>query len=109
MIYVRASANYVGERHAYLTALALFTGGTALCALAWNPLSLTAFAAIQGLGAGLLLYAGPDLIGDEFPRDQQGRIFIAFLVLAVLLILTHPLQQFDWRVTFLFNIPFGLL
>src|SRR5262249_59817105 len=44
-----------GTKRMYLVTMALFTGGSLLCGLAWNNASLVAFRVIQGLAAGIML------------------------------------------------------
>ncbi|WP_369028809.1 MFS transporter, partial [Nocardia farcinica] len=46
------AADRFGTKRLYLAALVLFTGGSVLCALAWNIEALIAFRVIQGLGGG---------------------------------------------------------
>jgi EmrB/QacA subfamily drug resistance transporter len=44
-----------GARRMWLTSLALFFLGSALCGIAWNVGSLIAFRALQGFGGGLMI------------------------------------------------------
>ena len=52
------AADRFGTKRLYLTAIALFTLGSALCATAWDINSLIAFRVLQGLGGGMLMPLG---------------------------------------------------
>lgn len=49
------AADRFGTKRLYMTAIALFTIGSALCATAWNIETLIAFRVLQGLGGGMLM------------------------------------------------------
>src|ERR671937_1249457 len=44
-----------GTKRLYLLTMALFTGGSLLCGMAWNNPSLVLFRVIQGLGGGMMM------------------------------------------------------
>ena len=52
------AADRFGTKRLYLTAIALFTIGSTLCATAWDINSLIAFRVLQGLGGGMLMPLG---------------------------------------------------
>src|SRR5215471_7290098 len=43
-----------GTKRLFLITMALFTGGSLLCGLAWSSTSLVVFRVIQGLGGGMM-------------------------------------------------------
>ena len=51
-----------GTKRLYLITMALFTGGSLLCGLAWNNTSLVAFRVIQGLGGGMMSPLGMTML-----------------------------------------------
>jgi MFS family permease len=53
--------------------LALFTGGSLLCALSPNVWSLILFRGIQGLGASMVMACGPAILTKVFPASELGR------------------------------------
>ncbi len=102
-----------GAKRVYLTALVLFTLGSALCALAPTGESLVAFRALQGMGGGMLMPVGMAFVYRMAPPERRGAVMGAFgfpVLLAPALgpILSGALVQYaDWRLIFLINIPVG--
>ena len=73
------AADRFGTKRLYTTAIALFTIGSALCAMASSIDMLIAFRVLQGLGGGMLMplgmtimtrAAGPHRIGPVLDRDH---------------------------------------
>src|SRR6185295_12015187 len=52
----------IGTKKVYLFALAMFIGGSALCALSWSIGSLIAFRVIQGIGGGMMTPVGMSML-----------------------------------------------
>src|SRR5215813_9239753 len=52
------AADRFGTKRLYMTALALFTAGSALCSIATNINMLIGFRVLQGLGGGMLMPLG---------------------------------------------------
>nr|WP_228553733.1 DHA2 family efflux MFS transporter permease subunit [Catenulispora pinisilvae] len=103
----------IGAKHAYLTALTLFTCGSLLAACAWNADSLIAFRALQGLGGGLLMPVGMAMVMRAADRDRMGRA-MALLGLPVLVgPVAGPVlggwlvDAASWQWIFLVNLPVG--
>ena len=63
--------NRFGSKRAFLVALFLFTGASALCATAWNLESLIAFRALQGAGDGLLTPIGFAMLLRAYPVEEK--------------------------------------
>src|SRR5262249_9526072 len=63
-----------GTKRLYLITMALFTGGSALCALAWDINSLIAFRVIQGLGGGMMGPLGMTMIFRSVPLNQRNTV-----------------------------------
>lgn len=102
-------------RRIYLIALALFTVGSALCALATSAPLLVVFRVLQGLGGGMLQPIGMSILYRLSPPERRGQVMglfgIAILVGPALgPVLSGWLVQFaDWRFIFLINVPLGLV
>ncbi|MFC9325094.1 DHA2 family efflux MFS transporter permease subunit [Kitasatospora sp. NPDC057015] len=103
----------IGAKRTYLTALTLFTLGSLLAAFAWDPGSLIASRAVQGLGGGLLMPVGMTMVMRTADRTQLGRA----MALGGLPILVGPvagpvlggwlLDTASWHWIFLVNLPVG--
>ncbi|NKY50855.1 DHA2 family efflux MFS transporter permease subunit [Nocardia vermiculata] len=104
-----------GPKPVWLTAVALFVAGSALCAAAWSIESLIAFRVIQGLGGGMLLPAGQAIITRAAGPERLGR---AMAILGVPMLLGPVfgpviggllVQYASWHWIFLVNVPVGAL
>ncbi|MET9345836.1 MFS transporter [Streptomyces termitum] len=60
-----------GRKRLFLTGLAVFGAASLLAALAWNPASLLAGRALQGLGAAAIVPTGMSLLTTTFPEGPQ--------------------------------------
>src|SRR4051812_42216799 len=103
-----------GTKRLYLITMALFTGGSLLCGLAWNNTSLVAFRIIQGLGGGMMSPLGMTMLFQVVPPNRRNTIMGFFglpLMLAPVLGPTlggYLVEYIDWRVIFTLNGPIGL-
>src|SRR5438876_2545898 len=104
-----------GTKRLYLITMALFTGGSLLCGLAWNNSSLVAFRVIQGLGGGMMSPLGMTMLFQVVPPQRRNIIMGFFglpLMLAPVLGPTlggYLVEYIDWRVIFTLNVPVGLI
>jgi DHA2 family multidrug resistance protein len=104
-----------GTKRLYLITMALFTGGSLLCGLAWNNTSLVAFRIIQGLGGGMMSPLGMTMLFQVVPPNRRNTIMGFFglpLMLAPVLGPTmggYIVEYIDWRVIFTLNVPIGLI
>jgi EmrB/QacA subfamily drug resistance transporter len=104
-----------GTKRLYLITMALFTGGSLLCGLAWNNPSLVAFRVIQGLGGGMMSPLGMTMLFQVVPPQRRNTIMGFFglpLMLAPVLGPTlggYLVEYIDWRVIFTLNVPIGLI
>ena len=107
-----------GRRRMFLLGLAGFTLTSALCGLAWSPLSLTLFRVLQGVTAALLFPQVTSFIQVLFPPSERPRAFglqgaiiglgvIAGPLLGGLLIDANLFGSL-WRPIFLVNVPIGI-
>jgi DHA2 family multidrug resistance protein len=104
-----------GTKRLYLITMALFTGGSLLCGLAWNNPSLVAFRVIQGLGGGMMTPLGMTMLFQVVPPERRNTVMGFFglpLMLAPVLGPTlggYLVEYIDWRVIFTLNVPVGML
>src|SRR5712691_7986366 len=108
-------ADTFGTKRLYLITMALFTGGSLLCGLAWNNTSLVAFRIVQGLGGGMMMPLGMTMLFKVVPPQQRNTVMGFFglpLMLAPVLGPTlggYLVEYVDWRVIFTLNVPIGVL
>jgi EmrB/QacA subfamily drug resistance transporter len=108
-----------GRRRLFLLGLAGFTLTSALCGLAWSPVSLILFRVLEGLTAALLFPQVASFIQVLFPAAERPRAFglqgaiiglgvIAGPLLGGLLIDANLFGSL-WRPIFLVNVPVGII
>lgn len=102
-----------GHRRTYLAGFAIFTAGSLLCGGAPGNGWLIAFRAVQALGAGMMMAAGPAIITEVFPSTERGRA-LGFNAVAVAVGLSIGpvvggllVEHLGWRSIFYINLPIG--
>jgi EmrB/QacA subfamily drug resistance transporter len=104
-----------GTKRLYLITMALFTGGSLLCGLAWNNTSLVAFRVIQGLGGGMMMPLGMTMLFKVVPPQQRNTIMGFYGLPLMLAPVVGPtlggylVEYIDWRVIFTLNVPVGAI
>ena len=104
-----------GSKRVFLTSLALFTAGSALCGLASNDFFLILFRILQGAGGAALFPIGIALVFSSFTNDQRGLVNGLFGIPVLFAPAIGPtvggyiVQYFDWRWIFYVNVPLGIL
>ncbi len=99
----------------YITALVLFTAGSALCGLASSIGELIAFRALQGIGGGMLLPTGMTILVKAVGRENLPKVMSVIGVPTVLAPVFGPtlggllLQSVGWHAIFLVNVPIGIV
>jgi EmrB/QacA subfamily drug resistance transporter len=108
-------ADQFGRKRFFIIGMALFTLGSALCAVAQSVEALVFFRVIQGIGAGTLAPLGFAITVLVFPPQMRGRALALIAVVALVSTSVGPvlgaaiLEVADWEWIFLVNVPFGLL
>jgi EmrB/QacA subfamily drug resistance transporter len=114
LLVVGRLTDMFGRVKIYNLGFAIFTVGSALCALSQNGEQLIALRLVQGLGAAMLVANSIALITDATPLAQLGFAIginqILFRVGSVLgLTLGGALIQLaGWQSVFLMNVPVGI-
>jgi EmrB/QacA subfamily drug resistance transporter len=108
-----------GRKRIFIIGLAGFTLTSALCGLAWSPLTLIVFRVLQGFTAGVMFPQISSFIQVLFPVSERSRAFGLQGAVIGLGVVTGPLLGgvlIDanlvgtlWRPIFLINIPVGLI
>lgn len=104
-----------GTKNVYLTALAIFTVGSALCAIAPSEQWLIAFRVLQGIGGGALFPVAFAIVFRVFLPTERGAASALIGVPVLLAPAFGPTiggfftQTWDWRAIFLINLPVGVV
>lgn len=105
----------IGAKLVFLSALILFTIGSALCALASTNEALIAFRVFQGIGGGALLPIAFAIIFRIFPPSKRG---MANAVLGIPVMMAPAFgptiggylsTSFSWNAIFIINVPIGIV
>jgi len=108
-------ADRIGTKTVFLSALAIFTLGSALCAIAPTHTALIAFRVLQGVGGGALFPTAFAIIYRVFPPTERGP---ASAVIGVPILLApafgptiggYLTTTFDWHAIFTINLPIGVV
>lgn len=104
-----------GAKRVFLTAVTLFTLGSALTGLAWNAGSLITFRVLQGLGGGMIMPVAMTVVLRTAPPERKGTM-IGILGIPVLIgPMAGPIlggvftDALSWRWIFFVNVPVGAL
>ncbi|RVU18135.1 MDR family MFS transporter [Methylobacterium oryzihabitans] len=117
-VFIPASgtvADRFGSRTVFRAAIAVFTLGSLLCALAPSLPAFVAARIVQGLGGAMMMPVGRLVLLRSVERRHMVSAMSWLLVPALLgPILGPPLggfivTYFDWRWIFLINLPIGLV
>ena len=109
------AADRFGTRRLYLTAIALFTMGSVLCATATSINMLIAFRVLQGLGGGMLMPLGMTIMTRAAGPQRMGRLMAILGVPMLLGPILGPIlggwliENASWHWIFLINAPIGVI
>src|SRR5437899_11971173 len=104
-----------GRRRLFAIGLAIFTGASALAALAGSANELIAARAIQGLGGAIVLPLTLTILSAAVPAKRRGLALGAWGGIGGLAVALGPLvggaivQGISWQWIFWLNVPIGLL
>ena len=104
-----------GRKRMFLVGLGIFTGASALAAIAPSIESLIAARAVQGLGAAIVLPLTLTLLSEAFPAEKRGMALGIWAGVAGLGVALGPfvggavVEGLDWQWIFWLNVPVGLM
>ena len=105
------AADRFGTKRLYMTALFLFTAGSALCASAPTIEALIGFRVLQGLGGGMLMPLGMTIMTRAAGPARMGRLMAILGVPMLLGPVFGPIlggwliENYSWHWIFLINLP----
>ncbi|MEI4768299.1 DHA2 family efflux MFS transporter permease subunit [Psychrobacillus sp. FJAT-51614] len=117
-ILVPASAFFVqrfSNRKLYITAMLLFTAGTALAALAPEFWVLISARMIQAAGSAMMMPLLMNVMLTAFPIERRGSAMGMFGLVMILAPAIGPtlsgfiLEHYEWRVLFEIILPFAII
>ena len=100
-----------GAKKVWMSSVALFGVGSALCGLAWNAESLIFFRVLQGFGGGMIMPVGMALLAQVAGPHRVGRVMSVIGVPMLLGPILGPVlgglivDNTSWRWIFYVNIP----
>ncbi len=105
----------LGAKQIYLISLVLFTAGSALCGLATSLPELIFFRVLQGIGGGMVMPIGMQMMGEAAGPRRMGRVMSIIAVPMMLAPILGPtlggviIQNISWRWIFYVNVPVGVI
>src|SRR5690349_11473343 len=108
------AADRFGTKRLYMTAIALFVLGSALCASAWSIEALIGFRVLQGLGGGMLMPLGMTIMTRAAGPKRMGRLMAILGIPMLLGPIGGPIlggwliDAASWHWIFLINLPIGI-
>ncbi|MDW5596056.1 DHA2 family efflux MFS transporter permease subunit [Conexibacter stalactiti] len=109
------AADRFGTKRLWMSSVALFVLGSALCGLAWDASSLIAFRILQGIGGGMVMPAGMTVLAQTAGPARVGRVMSIVGVPMLLGPILGPVlggwlvDDVSWRWIFYVNVPIGLI
>jgi len=104
-----------GAKPIYMTSLAVFVLGSALCGVAWSAGALIMFRVLQGLGGGMIQPVGQTLMARSAGPEKMGRVMAVIGIPTMLGPILGPvlggliISNVSWRWIFFVNLPVGLV
>ena len=105
----------IGRKRLYLSAIAIFLLGSALCGTATSMSALVVFRFLQGLGGGGLMISSQAITGDLIPPRVRATYMAPMGAMWGIAAVLGPVvggwltDSISWRWVFWINLPLGLL
>jgi EmrB/QacA subfamily drug resistance transporter len=109
------AARRFGAKRVYLSSIALFTIGSALCGLAESSTSLILFRVLQGVGGGMIMPVAQMIMAEVAGPKRMGRVMGIVVMPAMLAPILGPvvggliLENLHWSWIFFVNVPIGIV
>lgn len=109
------AADRFGTKRLYLLAVALFTLGSVLCAIAGSLEALVLYRVVQGLGGGMLMPLGMTILTRAAGPERVGRVMAVLGIPMLLGPIFGPIlggyliDHASWHWIFLINLPIGAI
>jgi len=104
-----------GATQVYLVSVVLFTLGSVLCGLASSTTELILFRVLQGVGGGMIMPLGQQMMAEAAGPKRMGRVMSIVAVPVMLAPILGPtvggliVQNISWRWIFYVNVPIGVV
>lgn len=111
LLFWGITADHLGTNSVYLTGVGTFALGSVCCSLAPGLSWLIGFRFIEGLGAAMMMAAGPAIIRDVFPRNSLGKALGLVGIATSIGLMSGPvvsgflISSYSWRAIFLVTLP----
>jgi EmrB/QacA subfamily drug resistance transporter len=108
-------ADIHGRKKIFTYGVIIFTFASFLAAITPSAILLLIFVFLQGMGCSMIFGTGVALISSVFEERERGRAYGIYVtsvytgIFSGLILGGFLIQQFGWRIIFIFNIPLGLL
>jgi EmrB/QacA subfamily drug resistance transporter len=113
-IYGRLADLY-GRKRIFFVGAGVFLVGSTLCGFAHGMLSLIAFRALQGIGAGAVQPVAYTIVGDIYSPTERARVqgflssVFGFAAVVGPTLGAFLVEHADWSIVFWINLPVGAL
>jgi len=111
LVIAGRTADRLGSRRVFFVGLAIFSVGSATCAIAPAVPVLIAGRVVQGIGAAALLPASLGLLLGAYPAERRSQVVALWGGIGALAVATGPsigaalITAFSWRAAFYVNLP----
>jgi len=107
-------ADMFGRKRIFLTGMAIFLLGSALCGTAHSMTELIVFRVFQGFGAGCILPVAQTISADLYTMEQRAKVAAIYAAVFALAAVLGPFiggfltDSLSWRWVFYVNLPVGI-